>query len=476
MLNLDNVERERFSFSYAAALVAISAISLLLNVAVVRAQDTSPTLSAGEVADSFDTILRRAWESSSSWRVARARLEQARKGVEVAESGGSLSVSLLGSGGLTGSQSTANSSTTEQGTFPASVRVSARFPLIDGGRTKGGVDSAKASVESASAALRQVEERLLLSAALAYVQVLRDRAVSEVSRSNEHRLEEVLRAERTRAAAGERSRLDVARAQAALARARSDRVSADSSTNRSEVIFQRVVGSPPPPDMVAVDVNLALPKSLEEAQNRARDRSWSVRRAEHDVAAASANVRVHRAAYAPMVDLMASVSTGINQQQKNTRSSSVQISVNVTMDLWNDARSPRLESVRLGEFAARATLSSERDSIFSSATETWNAFQSALAGLDAAREEEQISQLSRELAEERQRAGVLSVLDILDAFQTELESRIRAENANLILQESRFRLAAVTGALDFESLGMDRDVLEEYVIQFIQETVVAEDE
>jgi outer membrane protein len=95
----------------------------------------------------------------------------------------------------------------------------------NGNRTR----QAEGQVFAARETLRSIEESVLLSAATAYMNLLRDAAILDLQRSNVNVLEVTLRQTRDRFAAGEVTRTDVAQAEASLASGRSQLAQAESN-------------------------------------------------------------------------------------------------------------------------------------------------------------------------------------------------------------------------------------------------------
>jgi outer membrane protein len=87
---------------------------------------------------------------------------------------------------------------------------------------------------------------VLLNAATAYMNLLRDAAILELQRSNVNVLEVTLRQTRDRFAAGEVTRTDVAQAESSLAAGRAQLSQAESNYVTSRANFRQVIGVEPP--------------------------------------------------------------------------------------------------------------------------------------------------------------------------------------------------------------------------------------
>ena len=95
-------------------------------------------------------------------------------------------------------------------------------------------------VSAARETLRLTEQTVLLNAATAYMNLIRDAAILQLQRSNVEVLQEQLRQTRDRFTAGEVTRTDVAQAESRLASARATMLSADPPCSKST--YRQVIG------------------------------------------------------------------------------------------------------------------------------------------------------------------------------------------------------------------------------------------
>ena len=99
--------------------------------------------------------------------------------------------------------------------------------MFNGLRTANRTRAAEGQVFAGREALRVLEQQVLLDAATAYMNVLRDTAILDLQRRNVEVLEEQLRQTRDRFNVGEVTRTDVAQSEARLAAARSAALAAE---------------------------------------------------------------------------------------------------------------------------------------------------------------------------------------------------------------------------------------------------------
>jgi outer membrane protein len=128
-------------------------------------------------------------------------------------------------------------SITEGEFTPRSVGITGTQTLFNGFQTGNKVRQAEQQVSAARETLRLIEQNVLLSAATAYMNLLRDTAILDLQRKNVEVLTEQLRQTRDRFAVGEVTRTDVAQAESRLAAGRSQVAQAESNYNASRAIY-----------------------------------------------------------------------------------------------------------------------------------------------------------------------------------------------------------------------------------------------
>jgi outer membrane protein len=114
--------------------------------------------------------------------------------------------------------------------------------LFNGFQTANRTRVAESQVSAAREGLRVMEQQVLLSAATAYMDVLRDTANLEVQRTNVRVLDETLKQTRDRFNVGEVTRTDVAQAEAQLAAGQSAVATAESTLNTSRAAYRQGSG------------------------------------------------------------------------------------------------------------------------------------------------------------------------------------------------------------------------------------------
>jgi outer membrane protein len=148
--------------------------------------------------------------------------------------------------------------------------ITATQTLFNGFQTGNRTRQAESQVFSARELLGTTEQTVLLSAATAYMNLLRDAAILELQRSNVTVLEATLRQTRDRFNVGEVTRTDVAQAESRLAAGRSQLLTAESNYITSRAQYRQVIGVEPGRLVAAMPVDRLSPGNLPGADARAR--------------------------------------------------------------------------------------------------------------------------------------------------------------------------------------------------------------
>jgi outer membrane protein len=150
-------------------------------------------------------------------------------------------------------------------TTAAVAEINAQQNVFDGFQTYNNVKGAEAGVEAGREDLRASEQNVLLSAATAYMNVVRDQAQVELRKNNVRVLSEQLRATEDRFKVGEVTKTDLSQAQASLAQGRADLSIVQGTLYGDQAQFAQFIGHPPrnlrdpgPPEKL-------LPKTLDGA-------------------------------------------------------------------------------------------------------------------------------------------------------------------------------------------------------------------
>lgn len=329
-----------------------------------------------------------------------------------------------------------------------SLGLTADLLIYDFGATELAIDAAKEAVLITRAALRGVEQEVLLRAVAAYVQVRRAAAFVDLRMSNVNLIQQELRAARDRFEVGEVTRTDVAIAEARLAEADAGLTAARGDLAQAEAEFVAAVGSPPG--------NLAEPPTpplvadtLEGAMAVGRRTHPDIRRAMRQVTVADLNVARGKRAVLPQVT--ASAQLGFDEDFRD--SSSVGLSVRGPIyrggqltSLFRQAQARRDE--------ARAALHLTRLAIDQNVAIAWAQLAVADGSLMSTAEQIRAATVAFRGVQEEATLGARTTLEVLDAEQELLDARASGIAAQTDRYLAIYRLLSAMGLLTVDHLNL----------------------
>lgn len=403
-------------------------------------------------AQTLEDALSEAYATNPTLQAARAALRATDESIPQAKDGWRPRLELLGNFG--GERSRANQGG-EHETFlnyGASLRVTQQ--LYDGGRTEHEIEAAEADIQAERARLVSTEQGVLTAVVEAYMDVVRDQAVLDLTSQNELRLRRQLEATSDRFEVGEVTRTDVAQAESRVARANSDVIQARADLEVSRAAYEEAVGSLPGP-LLAPQPKFDLPVSREEAIARATERSPDVVAAVWDRRASLRDVRTAYADLLPSVDVVGEASRQRNQAVDDTLNTELTVSATLTVPIYQQGfeQSQVREAKQLAGQAQRLIEVARRSAI-EQATSSWEVHQAAITTIDAVKEEVRATEIALEGVEQEALVGARTVLDVLDAEQEVLDARVSLVQAERDELVARYALLAAVGNLTARDLSL----------------------
>lgn len=384
-------------------------------------------LPALAVAQTLADTLVAAYENSNLLEQNRALLRAADEDVATAVSALRPVIDFIATADYTGRRQGF-----EVDDLTASLGLSADLLLYDFGRTRLGVDSAKETVLATRQALLDLEQRVLLTAVTAFMNVRSAVEFVVIGENNVRLLTEELRAARDRFEVGEVTRTDVSIAEARLAAARSNLQASrgDLVTAREDYKFAtgRFPGT-----LSNANRQPDLPTTVEAAKSVGTRDHPAIRRAQHDVTVAELNAERARAATRGRLSAGADLLTDEQVQKETTR-----LTLTFNQPIYRGGQLSALYRQALARSAsAKASLLQQVRTIEQEVGRAWSDLRVALARIESDRQQIESARIAFEGAREEARLGARTTLDVLDLEQDLLTAR-----GNLIASENARNIAA----------------------------------
>jgi outer membrane protein len=437
-------------------------------LAVLLAAPVTIAASTAVSADTLEWALVQAYQNNPSLNAQRAALRAADENVPQALSGYRPKLSVTASGGYN-YQSVLSHSVNQQ-VFPNSVsynNVSANFAsrgigatatqtLYNGFQTANRTRQAESQVMGARETLRVTEQQVLLDAATAYMNLLRDQAIVDLNRRNVEVLTEQLKQTRDRFNVGEVTRTDVAQAESRLAAGRSALLGAVSNYVTSQANYRRVIGVNPGRLDPGTPVDRLSPPVLARAITEGETQSPSVLAAMYGVDVAELAVKVSEGALYPNLGLTASVQKQWDPLFNINKETNISVLGQLTVPIYQggtEYSAIRQSKETLGQ--QRLNLDVNRDQARATVVQSWGQLDAAKAQIEATTAQVNAAEIALNGVREEARVGQRTTLDVLNAQQELVNARVALVTAQHDRVVASYTLLAAVGGLSMPRLGLN---------------------
>lgn len=430
-------------FSTASHLLAGTAIAVILHIA--------PAQAAG-----FSDALKSAYETNPRIKAERKALETLDEGVAQAISGWRPSISADYDKGRQRT-STEGADWSNSDLETRSLTVSQ--PLFRGGGTVARTESADERVLAGRANLSGTEQQVLLDAVTAYMDVVRDASVLDLSRSNVEVLKKQLQASRDRFDVGEVTRTDVAQSEARLARAESDAAQSEGNLTSSRATFERVIGFKPETP-VAPTKFPDLPATQEDAITLALKNNPTLIEANHQEKARESDEFVAISSILPEVSLRGQMRRSEGSGfAGDTDFDNDSVTVNVGIPLYQSGSEySRVREAKARSSQSKFELANSRDAVRQQTIQAWERLQTSIATIASTQAAINAAEIALDGVKQEQLYGARTVLDVLDAEQELFVTRVnlvRAEHDRVV---AVYTLLGTTGQLTVKNIGVETEI------------------
>ena len=412
----------------------------------------------GASAETLEGALAKAYESNPALNAQRAGVRSTDENVARAKSGYRPRIGASADIGRIYTDYDSHSAAggrTDRYLSSRGAGVQINQTLFDGFRTGNSVRQAESQVLGARESLRNNEQNTLFDAAQSYMNVLRDTAILNLQRNNVEVLMEQLRQTQDRFNVGEVTRTDVAQAEARLAGSRSQESAAEANLRLSIAVYRQVVGVQPQKLSPGKALERVIPRSLDAALSIGLREHPAVVSAFHSVDAAELQVKVVEGEFLPNLG----VSGGVSQRYASTLpgderlSASVVATLNVPIYQAGDVSARTRQSKELvGQ--ARLQADSIRDQVRAAVVSAWGQWEAAKAQIAAAQSQVQANEVALNGVREEARVGQRTTLDVLNAQQELLNSRVNLITAQRDRVVASYAVVQAMGKLTAQSLNL----------------------
>jgi TolC family type I secretion outer membrane protein len=431
-------------------------------VAQLAAVSTFALLVAGVTAEAEDlnSALGQAYLGNPTLDAARAQLRSTDEGVPQALSGWRPNVTGQVSAGSEwshdGSKAGPNSLIIDRNRhfYPRTYSLTLTQPLFNGFGTVSGTKAAENRVKAGRAQLLDTEQQVLFAAVQAYMSVVSNQSILELNRNNVKVLQQQLQATEDRFQAGEVTKTDVSQAQASLQGAVAAQTAAEGDLTAAMAVYRQVIGQEP----VQLSVP-SVPPNLPQTQQDVVAMSQQapiVISAQFIESATKDDIDTQFSELLPSVSLQGSVSRADEQASDRDSTTEGTILGVLTVPLYQaGAPDSRVRQAKQLYQQARRQLDEARRSAVQQAVAAWQALETAQAQITSFEEQVRANTVALEGVRQEQTVGARTVLDVLDAEQALLNSKVNLVTAQTNLVIARYQVLQTVGQLNAKALALN---------------------
>lgn len=400
-------------------------------------------------AQSLQDALAVAYLNNPTLLAARAGLRATDEGVPQALANWRPDVAVTGDVGFSQIENTRSTgSDVDQTRQPKGFGIEVTQPLFRGGRTLAETSEAENNIRAERAQLMSTEQSVLTDAVSAFMNVFRDQAVLKLNINNEAVLKRQLEATRDRFEVGEITRTDVHQAEARLARAVADRIQSEGDLEASRANYENVIGEAPPAELTLPPLPVNLPDAKAEALKIAATKNPDVISAEFSRRAALDSADGVWGELLPEVDLTAGWTRDYQSAAECCQSTTTSVTLNVTVPIYQQGSVySRLREARQDAAERTLLIDQERRDAVEAAAAAWESLLTARARVKAFDAQIEANVVALEGVEREAAVGSRTVLDVLDAEQELLDSRVAHVRAQRDEVVTTYQLLASIGRM-----------------------------
>jgi outer membrane protein len=353
-------------------------------------------------------------------------------------------------------------------THPHGYSVQLSQPLFEGFQNLNAVRQAKSQVQAERETLRTTEQNVLLDAATAYVNVVRDQAVVRLRENDVSVLTEQLKATRDRFDVGEVTRTDVAQAEARRSEALATLSVAQANLKTSRAAYEQVIGHPPGNLQTPPSIRHLLPQTLDEAMTLGDGENPVILSAVYSEEASLYAVEQIMGELLPDVSLQAQYQKRFDQSQftKDIETTTVTLQANVPL-YQGGGVAARVRQAKETNNQLKREVEDARLRVHADVIANWGILQSSGPAITSAESAVKANKIALTGVREEEKVGQRTTLDVLDAQRELLNSQIGLVSALRDRVVAEYSLYAAIGRMDAQTLGLSvpyYDPLEHYDI------------
>lgn len=399
-------------------------------------------------------VLTHVYQTSPVLQAERASFAATSEEVATAAAGWFPTIIGTASVGVRDNDTEIANTTTSASTNPRYYALDLTQPLYRGGRTVANTAAAEARVTAAGASLLATEQTVLLDTVNTYMLLVTAEAVLAANTKNEAVLQRQRDDTQARFELGDRSRTDVALAEARLANATASRIAAEGDVAQQRAAFMRVVGL----EATALTAPASLPTipaALDDIVSGALNNSPAVLSANALAEALNYDARSAAGVLLPELNLTANVSRSEESTSAIDSLDNAEALLTLSVPLYQSGSEySTLRAAKARANEAQIKRESAARTAREAAVQAYETFRTADARVTALAAEVTAAQLALEGTKLEYDAGLKDLIDVLDGERDLLNAEVNSARAKRDQVVAAYSVLAAVGQLTASQLSL----------------------
>lgn len=350
------------------------------------------------------------------------------------------------------------SSRTEINSITDTKKIEITQPLFKGGRTFSTIKKANNNILAARESFKITEQFVLLASVTSYMDVVRDREVFELATNNKLVFEHHLESTKARFEMGELTQTDVAQARAALAKASSELISAQSAFESSKAGYKKNIGEEP--TEIKIPQNpIKINGNVDELIGVALVNNPSIKAAGYELDAAKNDINIKKSTLLPELSAFANKQKQEGQSLISTKSDSSTLGLNLSIPLYQGG-AEYADVRRAKRLAGKSSydLSVVQNNVREEVVRAYQNFKVAQSLIQSNKANVEAAEVALDGIQQEALEGLRTTIDVLDAQQALFDAKSNLITARRDEIVNSYALIAQLGRLTAADLGLKVDI------------------
>lgn len=344
------------------------------------------------------------------------------------------------------------------GSAPRGFGATLTQNLFNGFQTASRTRQAESQVRAARETLRTTEQTVLLNAAVAYMNLLRDTAIFDLQRSNVEVLQEQLRQTKQRLESGNVTATDVYQSESRLSVGRTQLYVAEANYRTARAAYRQVIGIEPGKLMPATSVDRFFPGTLTAVTAIGINEHPTVAAAQNNVDVALFQVKIAEGALYPTLSLQGSVQKNMDIALTSPETFTAAIGTQLSVPIYQGgAEYSQIRQAKETLGQRRHDLDQARDQTRLTIAQAWAQLDASKGTIISTQGQVKSSEAALNGVREEARLGQRTTLDVLNAQQELVNSRVALVSAQRDRVVNSYTLLASVGRLSPAILSLPVD-------------------